>query len=544
MKELQHRQVSAKPKGSILSNLIKWILIVILGSNALGIYFLIGNFILKHSTFIGILFNAFPFVFGGYLIYKKWFSTSKSKTIAPTAKGIQLNKTLNIENPFSGVFISGGAGSGKSKSLVEPIIYDSGSKGYTGVVYDFKYPELARHVATAYANSHVQTYYINFGDMNYTDRINPIAPELMKNDSFAREFAYSVLANLNPSMIQKPDFWSDNSIALLTSVFWFLKAEHPQYCTLPHAISLILNPDFESLMEMLSTNEKSADMIATILTAYKRGADNQLSGVVSSLQVALSKINTSEIYFITSESDFSLNVNDPNAPSILTIGNDPTLAETFAPIIGLILTSLSKQLNQPNKEQSLFLIDEFPTVFIPKVEQLPATGRSNKIATVLACQDIAQMVDRYGKDKADTILSNLGNQFYGRTTNPDTAKRVSSLFGKADKLMQTVNDSRSRKDFEFKSSNSQGSSYSYQERELVKVQDVATLETGSFYAILSEGATRQGKTSIPLNPKAFQSDLPQKRSFSEEQIESIFSRIKAESRELLMQYSKQKASEN
>ena len=536
MKELQHREISSKPRGSILSNIIKWFLIIILGSNALGIYFLIGNFILKHSTLIGTLFNAFPFVFGGYFIYKKWFSTSKNKTIAHTTKGIQLNRTLNIENPFSGVFISGGAGSGKSKSLVEPIIYDSGSKGYTGVVYDFKYPELARHVATAYANSHVQTYYINFGDMNYTDRINPIAPELMKNDSFAREFAYSVLANLNPSMIQKPDFWSDNSIALLTSIFWFLKAEHPQYCTLPHAISLILNPDFESLMGMLQTNEKSADMIATILTAYKRGADNQLSGVVSSLQVALSKINTSEIYFITSASDFSLNVNDPNAPSLLTIGNDPTLAETFAPIIGLILTSLSKQLNQPNKEQSLFLIDEFPTVFIPKVEQLPATGRSNKIATVLACQDIAQMVDRYGKDKADTILSNLGNQFYGRTTNPETAKRVSSLFGKADKLMQTVNDSRSRKDFEFKSSNSEGSSYSYQERELVKVQDVATLETGSFYAILSEGTTRQGKTSIPLNPKAFQSDLPQKRSFSEEQIENNFKRIKQEAKEILLKY--------
>lgn len=544
MKELQHKQVSSKPKGSILKNLIKWIIVVFLGLNVLGIYLLIGNYIQKSSPLIGTLFISIPFLLGGYYIYKKWFSSSSSKTIAPSGKGIQLNKTLNIENPFSGVFISGGAGSGKSKSLVEPIIYDCGAKGYTGVVYDFKYPELAKHVATAYANSNVQTYYINFGDMNYTDRINPIAPELMKNDSFAREFAYSVLANLNPSMIQKPDFWSDNSIALLTSVFWFLKAEKPNYCTLPHAISLILNPDFESLIEMLSTNEKSADMIATILTAYKRGADNQLSGVVSSLQVALSKINTSEIYFITSASDFSLNVNDPSAPSILTIGNDPTLAETFAPIIGLILTSLSKQLNQPNKEQSLFLIDEFPTVFIPKVEQLPATGRSNKIATVLACQDIAQMVDRYGKDKADTILSNLGNQFYGRTTNPETAKRVSSLFGKADKLMQTVNDSRSKKDFEFKSSNTQGSSYSYQERELVKVQDVATLETGSFYTILSEGATRQGKTSIPLNPNAYQSDLPQKRSFSDEQIENNFSRIKAEARELLNQYSKQKASEN
>jgi asparagine synthetase A len=41
-------------------------------------------------------------------------------------------------------------------------------------------------------------------------------------------------------------------------------------------------------------------MIATILTAHKQGSQNQLSGVISTLQVALSKINTAEIYFVTS----------------------------------------------------------------------------------------------------------------------------------------------------------------------------------------------------------------------------------------------------
>lgn len=536
MKEIQHKSISPKPKGSLLSNIFKYSLLVIVGLNVFIAYMIYASSVSKTSPFLGILMYLLPLILLVFFLYRKFFKNQSNRPLAPSSKGIQLNRAIAIENPYSGIFVSGGAGSGKSKSIVEPIIYDAGLKHYTGVVYDFKFPELAKHVATAYANSHVQTYYINFTDINTTDRINPIAPELMKNDSFAREFAYSILANLNPSMISKPDFWSDNSIALLSSVFWFLKTEYPEKCTLPHAISLILNPDLELLLTMLQTNEKSADMIATIITAHRTGAQNQLSGVISSLQVALSKINTSEIYFVTGSSDFSLNVNEPSTPSILTIGNDPTLAESYAPIIGLILTSLSKQLNQPHKEPSLFLIDEFPTVFIPKVEQLPATGRSNKITTVLACQDIAQMVDRYGKDKADTILSNLGNQFYGRTTNPETAKRVSTLFGKSDKLMQTVNDSKSKKDFEFKSNNTQGSSYSYQERDLVKIQDVASLETGSFYAILSEGKTKLGKVSIPLNPQAYQAQIPQKRAFTDDELENNFSRIKRESRELLNFY--------
>lgn len=488
-----------------------------------------------------------PFIIIAFIIYKKIKSRLiKHEILSPkkekfkngksfNSEGLELelNGQVNIKNPYAGVFISGGAGSGKSKSIIEPIIYDSGRKNFTGVVYDFKFPELAKYVETAFHNSRIQRKYVNFTNMNITDRVNPIHPELMKNDSYAREFAYSILANLNPSMISKPDFWSDNSLSLLASVFWYLKVNQPKYCTLPHAISLVLQPDLEALLNLLQSNNKCADMIATILTAHKQGAQNQLSGVISSLQVALSKINTAEIYFVTSESDFSLNLNDPDNPIILVVGNDPTLSETYSPVIGLILTSISKQINQQAKEKSVFLIDEFATVFIPKVEQLPATGRSNKVATILACQDIAQVIDKYGKDRADTILSNLGTQFYGRTTNPDTAKRVSSLFGKSDKLMESTNRSKSTSIFGTDPKTTTGASYSYQERDLVKVQDVAQLETGSFYTVLSEGNPRQGKVSIPLNDGFVKSDLPQKRIITEEQIENVFDRIKMEAKEIL-----------
>lgn len=498
------------------------------------------------ALFFIILINI-PFILIAFLLIKRFTKTTLftslfkrteqiSKVLPTESLELQLNGSVNIKNPYSGIFISGGAGSGKSKSLIEPIIYDAGIKNFTGVVYDFKYPELAKYVETAFDSTKIDKRYVNFTDMNFTDRINPIEPGLMRNDSFAREFAFSILANLNPTMISKPDFWSDNSLALLSSVFWYLKINEPQYCTLPHAMSLILQPDLEALLNMLQSNDKCSDMIATILTAHKQGAQNQLSGVISTLQVALSKINTAEIYFVTSESDFSLNLNDFLNKTILVVGNDPTLSETYSPVIGLILTSISKQLNQQDKAKSIFLIDEFPTVFIPKVEQLPATGRSNKVATILACQDIAQMVDKYGKDKSDTILSNLGNQFYGRTPNPDTAKRVSTLFGKTDKLMESSNRSTSTEIFGTDRRNTRGASYSYQERDLVKVQDVAQLNTGSFYTILSEGYIKQGKTTIPLNNSFTKSDLLQKRHITEEQIENVFTRVKMEAKQILSNY--------
>lgn len=494
--------------------------------------------------FIKVLISRIPlyilifFAVSAYILYRI-FRKRKPKIKKPTnlsfleeSNKLHINRDLTIENPYAGLFISGGAGSGKSKSIIEPLIKNAGENNFTGVVYDYKFPELAMYVNTAYKNSTVLKYFVNFTDVNRSHRINPIAPELMKNDSFAREFAFSILANLNPAIIKATDFWTDNSLALLSSVFWYLKTTHPKHCTLPHAISLILQPDLDALLEKLKTNSKCSDMIATILTAQMQGATNQLSGVISSLQVSLSKINTSEIYYILSDNDFSLNLNDPENPAILTIGNDPTLANTYSPIIGLILTSLSKQLNQQNKTKSIFMIDEFPTVFVPNIEQLPATGRSNKISTILACQDIAQVVDRYGKSKADTILSNLGNQFFGRTTNPETAQRVSSMFGKGDKLIQTVGTSYQDKIL-FDKRSSRSESFTYQERDLVKAQDVAQLQTGSFYTIVSEGNVKQGKATITIDSTFIKTALPVLRDLQEEHLEICFENVKQQARDIL-----------
>jgi type IV secretory pathway TraG/TraD family ATPase VirD4 len=350
----------------------------------------------------------------------------------------------------------------------------------------------------------------------------------MRNDSFAREFAFTILANLNPQMVAKPDFWTDNATSLLASTFWYLKKNHPTLCTLPHAMSMILQPDLEALLRTLSKDIKCADMIAPILTAYANKADNQLAGVVSSLQISLSKINTEEVYYITSGNDFSLDLNNPNSKGILTIGNEPTLATTYAPIIGLILTSASKLLNQQGKEKSVFMMDEFPTVFVPNVEQLPATARSNKVATILACQDIAQIVSSYGKEKSDIILSNLGNQFFGRTTNLQTAQRVSQIFGKADKLMVTESDNYERNIFRERRKGS-GKSYANQERDLVKVQDVTTLNTGDFYTILSEGKTRQGLSSISIDKSFLKSEILAFKGVTDWDLEQNFLKIKKES---------------
>ena len=517
-----------KKGDSCLFTLFKlWLVVMVVGT-------IIG--LLYQGLFKGDFRSLNPLIFFGliYFIYVKIAKKNpllnlvekyiKLDFLQPKAKetkenSILLNGLVEIENPYAGVFICGGAGSGKSKSIIEPIIKESGKKGFSGIVYDFKYPELANYVATAYKNSDVKQYYIDFVNVSKSNRVNPIAPHLMPSKIKAQELAFSVMVNLDDSLKSKKgdSFFSQSAVALLTSCMWYLRQKHPEYCTLPHAVSMITSPNSNKLIEVLASYTQSAEIISSILTAFNSGAEKQLASQLSSAQLPLDKINTPEIFWILSDADFDLNLNDKDNKGILTIGNNPSIQDSLSPVIALILTATMKVLNQPNKAKSIFLVDEFPTIYIPNVEQLPATARSNKVSTVLACQDISQIVDGYGREKGDTILSNLGNQFYGRTTNIQTAERVSKIFGKYDKTKISTSSKSWLDTSETKST---------QESDLVKPTEVFQTNTGSFYTLLSSGKQRLGLSKIPMDETFVKSEITLENKVTEEDINDNFDKIK------------------
>ncbi|MGV1021389.1 type IV secretory system conjugative DNA transfer family protein [Empedobacter falsenii] len=514
----------------------------------LGIFlaFMILPMFLKSTKVFGLLL----FLAVGWAIYELFLKSLLTKggylakSVIPQYQNEDelkfiINGKTKIENPFAGIFISGGAGSGKSKSLIEPLIKEAGKKGYTGVVYDFKFPELAQYVESAYQNSDINRYYLNFDDLTKSNRINPIAPELMTKEAYAREFAYSLLINLNTSMVGKKEFFFDNAVAFLTSIFWYLREKYPSYCTIPHAISIAVS-DYETVLTELSSVPRCADMIAPIMTAFESKAENQLSGQISSLQVELGKILSDEVYYLLSGNEVDLRLNDSDKKGILCLGNNPALSETYAPLLGVILTSVARQLNRQGKEKSIFMIDEFPTIYIPNIEQLPATARSNKVATILACQDIAQLNDRYGREKTETILANLGNQFYGRTPNPTTAKRVSEIFGKEEKI--TISKTKSPSLFDLDKGelgfDKVSKTYATRETDVVKVQHVTQLETGSFYTILSEGKIKQGLSQIPMDKSFKKEEILSFSSTSERDIKNAYNKVTRDVQDVILRDAK------
>ena len=351
---------------------------------------------------------------------------------------------VRLGNPFRGTFIAGGAGSGKSKSIIEPILQQAGAAGLTGVVYDFKFPTLAEEVAGSYQGGAVKPYYVNFTDLSRSHRVNPLAPQLLATASFAREAAATIITNLDAKAAQQRNFWIQSGEVLLAGCIWYLRRNHPERCSLPAAVSLILDSDAEQLLATLQRDEEVRGLIASITSASK--SENTIAGVFSTIQNYLAVLNTPEIFWVMSGDQVPLDLNSSETPGVLVVGNDPALSSTFSPLISLIVATAIKRMNQQGRLPSLVLLDEAPTLFIPNFAQLPATARSNKVATVYAVQDVAQMEALTSRQESEMILANLSNQFWGRTTNTATAERVSKMFGKIDKTYYATTKGKSKSD--------------------------------------------------------------------------------------------------
>lgn len=441
----------------------------------------------------------------GYSVYLLKFKnrTTKSKTQQFEKKSEKENEDsfvfetesglITLDNPYRGIYIQGGAGSGKSASIFEPLIKQAGAKNFSGLLYDFKSPELTEKLFLSYENSNVKVRNVDFKHPLLSCRVNPIHPMYLTKAAIANEYSQVIINNLLPESIKKMDFWLSSAKNILAGVIWWLRQRHPEICTLPHVISFIVQTPIDTLIEEISKDYEAGGMVASLRESIERGSERTVAGMLSTLQNALSILNTPDIFWILSSNDVDLQLNNPDNPQFLCVGNDSTLPTVYTPAISLIISVALKQMNQPDQQKSVVLLDEAPTIFIPNIEQIPATARSNKIATVFGVQDYAQLVDKYSEDKGQVIISNLGNQIYGRTTNYKTAEAVQNMFSKYDETFVSKNDGSgtSGRFVHLDNNTSVGTSENIQERHRVKISEILNLAQGEFYGFIAEGSPRE-----------------------------------------------------
>ena len=355
---------------------------------------------------------------------------------------------INVVNPFRATIVLGTPGSGKSFAVVNNYIKQQIEKGYSMYIYDFKFSDLST-IAYNHMMNHQngykvkpQFYVINFDDPRRSHRCNPIHPDFMSDISDAYESAYTIMLNLNKTWVQKQgDFFVESPIILFAAIIWYLRIyKNGKYCTFPHAIEL-LNRRYEDVFPILTSYPELENYLSPFMDAWQGGAMEQLAGQIASAKIPQSRMISPQLYWVMSASEFTLDINNPEEPKILCVGNNPDRQNIYGAALGLYNSRIVKLINKKGQLKSSVIIDELPTIYFKGLDNLIATARSNKVAVCLGFQDFSQLVRDYGDKEAKVVINTVGNIFSGQVVG-ETAKTLSERFGKVLQKRQSISINR------------------------------------------------------------------------------------------------------
>ena len=411
---------------------------------------------------------------------------------------------VNIVNPFRGTWVVGTPGSGKTFSIIEPFIRQHCAKGFSMVVYDYKFPTLAQKLYYHYSINKkagktpkdCQFNMINFVKVEYSRRVNPIQLKYIGNLAAASETAETLLESLQKGKKEggggSDQFFQTSAVNFLAACIYFFcnyekrpynkdgnemnydKTIDPEtgmikptgvvrdaagnitkpaywlgkYSDMPHILSF-LNESYDTIFEVLMTDTEVAPLLGPFRTAYENNAMEQLEGMIGTLRVFTSRLATKESYWIFSKEgdDFDLKVSDPEHPSYLLIANDPEMESIIGALNALILNRLVTRVNtgQGKNVPVSIIVDELPTLYFHKIDRLIGTARSNKVSVALGFQELPQLESDYGKVGMQKVITTVGNVVSGSARAKETLEWLSNdIFGKVVQLKKGVTIDRDR----------------------------------------------------------------------------------------------------
>jgi hypothetical protein len=451
-------------------------------------------------------------------------------------KGKVRNSYINFINIFRSLLIVGNPGAGKSYFVVRHVITQHISKGFSMFLYDFKFDDLSIIAYNAFLKYRhrykvePRFYVIDFDNIYH--RCNPLYPESMTDITDATESSRTIMLGLNREWIKKSgDFFVESPINFVTGIIWYLrKYKNGKYCTLPHVIEL-MQVHYDRLFPVLRTEPEIEVLINPFVTAYINGAMEQLEGQIASAKITMARLASPQLYYVLSGNDFTLDVNNPDDPKIVCVGNNPQKVQVYGAVLSLYVSRMLKLVNQKNKLKSSLIFDEFPTIYIGGVSGIEgtiATARGNRAATILAVQDISQLRKDYGKESADVIFSIAGNIISGQVLG-DTAKTLSERFGK---IMQQ------RESFSINASDT-SISRSTQLETAIPASTISNLSSGEFVGAVADNPDTKipqkifhceivnDHEAIAAEEKAYV-PIPKPRIVTQKEIEENYLRIKDE----------------
>ncbi|WP_184549847.1 type IV secretion system DNA-binding domain-containing protein [Mucilaginibacter sp. FT3.2] len=360
---------------------------------------------------------------------------------------------INIVNPFRGTLLIGTPGSGKSFGVVNPFIRQMIAKEFCSCIYDYKFPDLGRiayyHFRLAKQQGKCKNYrfhVINLSNVTLSRRINPWRADYLATLADASESAEGLVEAMKKGDKSggSDQFFTQSAINFLACcVYFFSKYEGGKYSSFPHVLAF-LNHSYEDIFNTLFTEPELVSLLSPFKSAFVAKAFDQLEGQVGTLKIFISRLATKETFWVFSGDDFNLKISDREDPGILVLANDPNTQNINSACYSVILNRLTKLINNRGNLPSALIIDEIPTLYVHRIDNILGVARGHKVAVLMGLQELPQFQQQYGKDTAATITAITGNVLAGSVRNKETLEWLERLFGKNKQIGESLSIDRNK----------------------------------------------------------------------------------------------------
>lgn len=351
---------------------------------------------------------------------------------------------LRVHSAEQHMYIGGGSGAGKGDSIIKPTIYQHIERfDKPALIYDVK-PEmpLTKTAFNAFFNGlkegrtfESKLVIFNISNPGMSFRINTLSKRYISKDTpaFLNEQMQYFLTNYqeewrDPS---KRDHWYKASLTVFMSLSmrFLVDDKIRDKLSFPMLCELLLTHKVGSVINFILDKEESARMLSQIrLSAI--GSFKQFTGEFSTVMSGLSSIIFDKnLYWLLSNDEVNLDINNPNNNTVLCIGGSEEFPTVYTPFIAAIISIVMRYFREENKLPTLFDIDEINTIYLEHLPRDANKFRSNGVCLQIGNQLMTMLQDMYGDKKANNLFGACGNQFFGMGNDAVTSGILEKMLG-------------------------------------------------------------------------------------------------------------------
>ncbi|HZY24878.1 MAG TPA: type IV secretion system DNA-binding domain-containing protein, partial [Bacteroidales bacterium] len=422
------------------------------------------------------------------------FQIGKPRTLCLTEQKEPNYKqdTIYLPDMQRGTAVAGSNGSGKTASVIEPMLRSAIDLELPLIVYDYHYPKLTSRTYE-YAKRAGYEVFILAPGFAESESCNIL--DFLRNPtdaSSARQMGLVLNKNfdVNNSGSSNDKFFAPSGDQLAASLLMLAKgSEYPDIMMCDAILSL------PALITRLNFAVQSGVMNPWLSASFSQylstlAAPETTGGITSTAQLMFTRFMTQEILSVLTGKTTIPHTLKPR--QMIIIGVDKERKDVVGPLLATILERLvTHNLSYVRTTPLGVFLDEIPTLYFPDLADFINRHRQNGLCAVLGFQNVVQFERVYGKDSGREILGACNTLVIGNLGEYESAELMCKYIGK-----EEIEIKQKSRGFSGGKSSTNTSDQD-RTRELIEPSRILKFPTGKFI-IINPGYSNEKEAFVPF----------------------------------------------